>query len=391
MKIANCKTCMKKNSKSVTVEVATARDAPEIGRLLSWAFGFSKARSEEYIASVGLGSLRLLRGESGRPEACAALLETAHVFHGSPVRAANIAHVAIAPDRRGQGLAVPFVDALCAEAQGKGAAIATLFASTRPVYRKSGFELAGHEIIYEAETASLPAASRLAFESVELDDPRLADAYAIKASREAGLLSRGSAHWNALRREPTDALAAYLAEGDAAYLILDMGDEARLDVRDWYAASPDAAQGLLSFLARFRSVYPVVRWHGGPQDDLVAAMPDKGWRLAHQEEWLLRVLDPAAALRQRGYHADDTRLALRIGPAEAALEVAISGGAVEVRESAGGCPTVALQAPAFVQIFTGFRSASKLAQYGQVIGDAAAIRLCDQLFAGPPPWVAEHF
>ncbi|WP_258582218.1 GNAT family N-acetyltransferase [Mesorhizobium sp. AR02] len=182
---------MKKNSKSVVIEAATARDAPEIARLLSWAFGFGKARADEYIAHVGLGALRLLRGESGHPEACAALLETAHVFHGRPVRAANIAHVAIAPERRGQGLAVPFVDALCAEAQAKGAAIATLFASTRPVYRKSGFELAGHEIIYEAETASLPAASRLAFERVELDDPRLAGAYAVKAGREAGLLSRG--------------------------------------------------------------------------------------------------------------------------------------------------------------------------------------------------------
>ncbi|TPN46020.1 GNAT family N-acetyltransferase [Mesorhizobium sp. B1-1-9] len=391
MKIANYETNMKKNSKPVTVEAATAKDAPEVARLLSWAFGFGKARSDEYIANVGLGALRLLRGEGGRPHACAALLDTAHVFHGKPVPAANIAHVAIAPERRGRGLAVPFVDALCAEAQGKGAVVATLFASTRPVYRKSGFELAGHEIVYEAETASLPAVSRLAFERVELDDPRLAAAYAVKAGREAGLLSRGPAHWNELWREPTDALAAYLAEGDAAYLILDMGDEARLDVRDWHAASPDAAQGLLSFLARFRSVYPIVRWHGGPQDDLVAAMPDKGWRLAHQEEWLLRVLDPAAALRQRGYRADDIRLALRIVPADTALEIEIRGGAVEVREATAGYQTVALQASAFVQIFTGFRSASKLAQYGQVVGDATAIRLCDQLFAGPPPWVAEHF
>ena len=36
---------------------------------------------------------------------------------------------------------------------------------------------------------------------------------------------------------------------------------------------------------------------------LKPAVADKGWRLAHQEEWLLRVLDPGAALRQRGYHA----------------------------------------------------------------------------------------
>lgn len=378
---------MKKNFK---IEVATAKDVADIASLLSWAFGFSKARSHEYVANIGIETLRLIRGEDGRPVVCAGLLQTAHIFHGKPVQAANIVHVAIAPERRGQGIAVPFVDALCDEARSNGAMIATLFASTRPVYRKAGFELAGHEIVYEAETAALPSTSRLGFERVELDDPRLASAYAEKTLSESGLLARGVAHWNELRRAPTDALAAYMAEGEAAYLILDMGNEACLTVRDWFAASSDAAQGLLSFLARFRSVYPAVRWHGAPQDDLVAAMPDKGWRLAHQEEWLLRVLDPATALRQRGYHVDQARLALRIG--DAALEIEIREGAAEVRGATDAFgPAVRVDARAFVQLFTGFRSASKLAQYGLVAGDSADIRRCDQLFAGPPPWVAEHF
>ena len=128
---------MKKNFKSA-MEPATDKDAPEIASLLSWAFGFSKARSEEYIANVGLGSLWLLRGEGRRADACAALLETTQLFHGKSVQAVNIAHVAIAPESRGQGLAVPFVDALCEEAQHEGRCLATLFASTRPVYRKAG-------------------------------------------------------------------------------------------------------------------------------------------------------------------------------------------------------------------------------------------------------------
>ncbi|WFP65587.1 MULTISPECIES: GNAT family N-acetyltransferase [unclassified Mesorhizobium] len=379
---------MKKN---FTTDQATTKDVVDIASLLSWAFGFRKARSHEYISNIGLETLRLIRGEDGRPVVCAGLLQTAHIFHGKPVQAANIVHVAIAPERRGQGLAVPFVDALCDEAKSNGAAIATLFASTRPVYRKAGFELAGHEIVYEADTAALPSASRLGFERVELDDQRLAGAYAEKTLRESGLLVRGTAHWNELRRAPTDALAAYLAEGEAAYLILDMGNEKRLEVRDWFAASPEAALGLLSFLARFRSVYPAVRWHGAPQDDLVAAMPDKDWRLAHQEEWLLRVLDPAAALRQRGYHVDAARLALRIGEAPP-LEIDIRAGKAEVGEAAGALGgAVSLQPTAFAQLFTGFRSASKLAQYGLVSGDSADIRRCDQLFAGSPPWVAEHF
>ncbi|MBZ9845813.1 enhanced intracellular survival protein Eis [Mesorhizobium sp. CA5] len=376
---------MKKN---FTTDRATTQDVVDIASLLSWAFGFSKARSHEYIANIGLEAMRLIRGEDGRPAVCAGLLQTAHVFHRRSVRAANIVHVAIAPEWRGQGLAVPFVDALCDEAKSNGATIATLFASTRPVYRKAGFELAGHEIIYEAATAALPSASKLAFDRVELDDPRLAIAYLAKTLPESGLLERGAAHWNELRRTPTDALAAYLADGEAAYLILDMGNEACLTVRDWFAATPEAAQGLLSFLARFRSVYPAVRWHGAPQDDLVAAMPDKGWRLAHQEEWLLRVLDPEAALRQRGYHVDAARLALRIGETSP-LAIDIRAGAVEICEAAHA--SVSMQPAAFAQLFTGFRSASKLAQYGLVSGDSADIRLCDQLFAGPPPWVAEHF
>ncbi|RWB73240.1 MULTISPECIES: GNAT family N-acetyltransferase [unclassified Mesorhizobium] len=378
---------MKKN---FTTEIATTKDVADVASLLSWAFGFSKARSQEYIANIGIETLRLMRDEGGRPVVCAGLLQTAHIFHGKAVQAANIMHVAIAPERRGQGIAVPFVDALCDEARSKGAAIATLFASTRPVYRKAGFELAGHEIVYEAATAAFPSASRLAFDRVELDDPRLAGAYDAKTRGESGLLARAAAHWNELRRAPTDALAAYLAEGEVAYLILDMGDKTCLVVRDWFAASPEAAQGLLSFLARFRSVYPAVRWHGAPQDDLVAAMPDKGWRLARQEEWLLRVLHPATALRQRGYHVDQAKLALHIG--HAALEIEIRQGVAAVRE---GCdasgPAVRVDPPAFVQLFTGFRSGSKLAQYGLVAGDSADIRRCDQLFAGPPPWVAEHF
>ncbi|WP_292263290.1 GNAT family N-acetyltransferase [Mesorhizobium sp.] len=139
--------------------MATTKDVVDIASLLSWAFGFSTARSHEYISNIGLETLRLIRGGDGRPVVCAGLLQTAHVFHGKSVQAANIVHVAIAPERRGQGLAVPFVDALCDEAKSNGAVIATLFASTRPVYRKAGFELAGHEIVYEAATAALPSAS----------------------------------------------------------------------------------------------------------------------------------------------------------------------------------------------------------------------------------------
>lgn len=389
---------MKKYSiEPITLSRARGQDDEVIKRLLTMAFGFDDGRAQEYLAHATLDAFRLVRAPDGQVQACAALIETAHVFGGREVRAANIAHVAIAPEARGQGLAKPLVDALCEDACRSGASMASLFASARPVYRKCGFELAGSEIVYEAATAALPTKSAVAFTSLPVDDRRITEAYSRKAEPEAGLLRRADVHWKELTRAPCDCLAAYGAGGGEldAYVILDASEPERLLVRDWHAADGRMAEALLCFLGRFRSVYPKVTWHGGPQDDLVAAMPDKGWRLAHQEEWLARILDPVAALRERGYAPGTAKLGLRIGapggePQEVRLELS-SGSAEASPGDTADLPTVTVGESDFASLFTGFRSASKLARRGVLAGSAEAVQLCDRVFAGPQPWVAEHF
>ncbi len=76
----------------------------------------------------------------------------------------------------------------------------TLFASARPVYRKCGFELAGSETIYEAETSALPFKTDLVFRRIGLDDPLLPRAYDAKTADEASLLDRTERHWREIRR-----------------------------------------------------------------------------------------------------------------------------------------------------------------------------------------------
>ncbi|MGO7216283.1 GNAT family N-acetyltransferase, partial [Rhizobium ruizarguesonis] len=76
-------------------------------------------------------------------------------FGGRAVPACNIAHVAILPEYRGLGLADAILEDAGAIAASRGALVTTLFASTRPVYRRGGYELAGSEIVYEAETSEL--------------------------------------------------------------------------------------------------------------------------------------------------------------------------------------------------------------------------------------------
>lgn len=376
---------------------AVDADLEGIARLLTLAFGFDRTRADEYLGHVGTETLHVVEDAHGRLLAVSALLPTAHFFGGAPIPAANIAHVAIAPEARGRGLARPFTDALCRAARGDGAAVVSLFASARPVYRKCGFELAGSEVIYEADLAAVPSAAA-AFEPLDPRDPRIVGAYARKAAAGAGLVARGAVHWDELLREPAGAVAAYGLGEDAldAYVILDARDPGCLDVRDWHAADGAAARAVLAFLGRFRSVYPMARWHGAPQDDLAGAMPDKGWRVVHQEEWLARVVDPVAALEARRYLPERATVGLRLLGADGAevmgLRLEIEEGRGRVVEGArDGEPTASLPLAAMGSLLTGFRSASALARRGDLFGDERALRACDLAFAGPAPWVGEHF
>ncbi len=190
---------------------------------------------------------------------------------------------------------------------------------------------------------------------------------------------------------PCHALEAYGA-GDgqlSAYAIVDASDPSCLKIRDWYAVTGEEAAGLLTFIGRFRSVYPIVRWHGGPHDDLVAAMPDKGWRLAHQEDWLTRILGPQAALARRGYQASEGRLGISILQPDGRrsdLVLEISAGVPQVSEGAAGhVPTLTLAASTFATLFTGFRRASRLQRQGLIETGADGARLADLIFGGPAP------
>ena len=81
----------------------------------------------------------------------------------------------------------------------------TLFASARAVYRKCGFELAGSEMIYEAETSALPVRTDLEFRQVELDGPAIRRGYDRKTLSEARLLDRTERHWKEILRAPSHA------------------------------------------------------------------------------------------------------------------------------------------------------------------------------------------
>lgn len=356
------------------------------------AFGFRSERSDEYIAQVGIENFRVLSVD-GDFAAVMAVIETAHWLGGRPVSAVNIAHVAIHPVWRGAGLAGKFLEQVMAEAQGKGIGLATLFASTRPVYRRAGFALAGLEMIYEADTVALPRLRDTAFKWIDGDAvlPAIGALYQEQCRQEAGLLERSPAHWANLLAGSPEVFISTVADAPG-YVIVDTSDTDCLVIRDWAALNGLAASHLLTLLGTFASVYPRLRWHGAPHDPLVFALPDKGWRLVHQEEWLARVLDPVRVLQERGYAADGSiGIDLRSQGADVRIVLQVLNGQGVCVPRTAEIPTVRMGLGDFGTLVTGHRTARFLARAGVMTGGPAAIRMCDTLFSGPAPWVGEHF
>ncbi|MCV3767848.1 enhanced intracellular survival protein Eis [Rhizobium sp. TRM95796] len=359
------------------------------------AFAFDEERTRCYVEMTGLDCFRVLESV-GQTAAVWAVVPCGHWFGGRSVPAANIAHVAIQPEFRGGGLAAEILDLSCEDARRDGAVLASLFASTRPVYRRAGFNLAGHEMVYEAETSELYKIRQdLRSRRVPLEKARgvLEPIYRAACTGQSGLLDRHDAHWNAHFNTVQCVPSVFVFGDDEGYAVIDTSRPGLIEIRDWAAINGAAARQILKFTGTFSTVFEKARWHGAPQDALVFAMPDKGWQLVHQEEFLIRILDPASALSARGYACSDTELSLAVDGGEGgSCRLSICGGrAVCTPGAIDGGSVLSVHASHLASLYSGFRSASFLHRAGAADGDPETVAQADKVFAGPFPWVAEHF
>jgi predicted acetyltransferase len=73
------------------------------------------------------------------------------------------------------------------------------------------------------------------------------------------------------------------------------------------------------------------------------------------------------------------------------FSVSIMDGVASVSRDRHGSATVSIDAAQLPSLYTGFRSAAFLRHAGGLDGSDEAILALDRAFAGPPPWVGEHF
>ncbi|WP_203992722.1 GNAT family N-acetyltransferase [Sphaerisporangium rufum] len=328
---------------------------------------------------------------------------------GRSVPCVAISSVMVDLPRRGGGVMAELLGPVLRRHADGGAAISTLTPSAMAPYRRAGYEVAGHRFRFHAASRSL----RLGAERDDIrwfqpgDVDRLAEIYDGFARRGNGPIHRDRQWWHShiLPRVRSGETFAIVAERDGeptGYALWDQveaprpGEPAylhRVRAREIVWSTVSAAHALLHALARAGSPGEEISWIGSPSDGMAGFFDDPvlvDWA----RPWMTKILDLPAALSARGYStALDLSVVLGINDAGIArtLRLAVRGGRAHTEEVTVA-PHVTMDASSFASIFTGRSTGREAQALGrlQAVSPEVVERL-DALFAGPTPWLFEHF
>lgn len=360
--------------------------------ILALSFGMDDpARWAAWGDRLGRDNLRVCR-VGGQVAGGLGFYRCAQLFGGKAVPLGGIAGVGVAPEHRARGLAKTLIDNVLLDLHADGFPLAGLYPATWTVYRKSGFELAGHRTERRIACKSI---------AVRAKEPAVRSARREEIEAlcrpEHGNLQRTPALWGRIFDSPAGAGRGYIVGDNEGWLVLAKSGgpgHHNLIVRDFQAFTPAALRRVWSFLADHRSMVDDVIWSGPPVDWRLHVLGESQARVTDSLAWMLRILDVPAALRARGWQHDrELHLAVEGDPLFAGnngrwvLQVRDGDATVE----AGGRGDLQVDIAGLAPLFSGYLRANELAVLGQVRGDERALAAADRLFGGPVPWMAEIY
>jgi predicted acetyltransferase len=253
-------------------------------------------------------------------------------WNGRAVPMAGVAGVMVAPEERGRGVGRALVTTLLEVIATRGYPLSVLFPSTLPIYRSLGWEIAGtsHEAVIAAHGLRSLAPADAA---VEAAGPGPEPAGEVRragpqdAAAAAEVLGRVYGGARACGPNVRDELSLRLALGSESWF----GYLARdgLLLYTWREGHDEVFVHLAvaASEATTRALWSIVGSHCWIAERVVARVgpADPVWWLAREpvaeavdhDDWMLRVVDPAAAVAARGF-PPATEFAVRLRIADAA-------------------------------------------------------------------------
>ncbi len=330
------------------------------------------------------------------------VLPAAQWFGGAPVPSLGVAAVAVGGAFVRRGYATALVGGLLRECREQGIALSTLYASNHALYRRSGYDHAG--TAWDATVPSPPAWSGdrgLPVREVSAADHVLLERLYERVARDTpGFLVRTPYLWQRVYGPTRAGRPAWgqLVEGPdgpSGYLFYrkEPGNSRHsIQVVDAVATDLATARRLWGIIADMSSMADLVRLQTAPTDLLYLAHADPRFELRLFEAWMLRVVDPYAALTARGYPAVSGRVDLEVhdpvfGVERVRLDVEEGVGYA----TSGGSGAVRVDSRGLASMFSGYLHPRAARAAGRVDGSDADLALLGLWWSGPAPWLRDRF
>jgi len=367
------------------MRLLTEQDFPQSWDLSRLAFGGDRnsTPTPPTTPEVGVGAF----DDHGRLVGRAIAFDYSQWWGGRPVPMAGVAGVAVHPDARGQGLVRQLMDALVAECEQP---ISVLFPTAPALYRRLGWEIVGTLDHTPVALSALPRGRGEVRAATEADFPVIQALYDARAAQGNGLLTRTGCRFPDPAKDVFECDVVTLAVEDGAvtgYVSYDRGrgyrGGAQLRVWDCVTASATALQTLLGSLASWDSVADTVLWRG-PTADLALQLPGSVPPPTEVQPWMLRVLDPVAAVAARGFGQWEATASFAVEGKGYRLEVADGRGALTPID-ARDLP--ALAGTGLALLFAGVAQ-GRLVRLGLLDRPVAGL---ETAFSGPVPEILDYF
>jgi predicted acetyltransferase len=384
----------------------TDKERQQIVRIWRQAFNMSPERAEIYMANNRWENVRAVE-RKGEVASCLVICDFGQYFGGRSIRSAGIAAVGAAVHHRSKGTTRTLMHEMLREQYERGTPLSTLYPSTRTLYRRVGFETAGAIHHVDVETRRLDARAS-DVDLVPIDGTRetvVDELHRRFAAANPGNLDRTRVMWHRIRfdreAKPSDGYVIEVDGSPEGYFYFRREESATssytIDVWDMAAPTPRAAKRFLQFLADNRAQADRASWWGSPVDSVLLTLNEQAYKVRLLDEWMVRIVDVAKALAQRGYPPYlRCELHLEIGGDEVVPEnngrfvLEVDKGAARVKEGGSGRLRVSIRG--LSPLFTGYYAPETLRSAGLLeTEDDESLALARALFAGPTPWMRDKF
>lgn len=378
------------------------------------AFNWSRDEALAFARRGPREDVRLVRDAAGEALGGLNLIRMGQFWGGRSVPHVGIGGVVVVPEARGRGVGKLLMRSAIDELAREGVAMSGLFPATWPVYRDSGFEVAGGRWRVRLRPRELkprpgPAdEARLGVRRVgRAEHGAVRDACARFARHTPGHMDRGPYIWeHGVFRSGNEPTRVYVVESpdDASmegYVAVHMSRSAELggsvvEITDMVALTPRAGRALWSFLAGHWSMAVAIEWNCGPGHPMLGLLHDRTFEMRLLEHWMIRLVDLGGALEARGYAPNVTdRIAIdvrgdRLDANNGVWLLDVAEGRARA-ERVEAKAEVRVEAGALASIYAGYLNPLAARTEAGVWGAPDALARLAGLFVGPMPWMSEIY